>query len=47
MPERIPHKYTVTVKQSALRLNTTWGTNEFVFYDLNNNAIFFVQDLDP
>lgn len=36
-----------TVKQSALCRNTSWGTHEFGFYDLNNNAIFFVQDLDP
>lgn len=36
-----------TVKQSALRRNTPWGTHEFGFFDLNKNALFFVQDLDP
>lgn len=34
-----------TVAQNKLRLNTPWGTNEFGFYDLNNNAIFFVEDI--
>ena len=34
-----------TIKREKLRLNTDWGTNEFGFYDLNNNAIFFVEDL--
>lgn len=34
-----------TVKDDKLRLNTPWGTHEFGFYDLNNNAIFFVEDL--
>jgi hypothetical protein len=24
--------------------NTPWKTNEFGFYDLNNNAIFIVED---
>ncbi|MDC7997238.1 glyoxalase/bleomycin resistance/extradiol dioxygenase family protein [Gilvibacter sediminis] len=36
-----------TVKASALHLNSPWGTHEFGFFDLNNNAVFFVQDLDP
>ena len=34
-----------TVTQEKLRLNTAWGTHEFGFYDLNNNAIFWVQDV--
>ena len=34
-----------TIKKEKLRLNTPWGTHEFGFYDLNNNAIFVVEDL--
>lgn len=34
-----------TVTQDKLKLNTPWGTHEFGFYDPNNNAIFFVEDL--
>lgn len=34
-----------TVKKEKLRLNTAWHTNEFGFYDLNNNSVFFVEDL--
>lgn len=34
-----------TVNKDKLRLKTNWNTNEFGFYDLNNNAIFFVEDL--
>lgn len=34
-----------TVSPEKLRLNTAWNTNEFGFYDLNQNAIFFVEDL--
>ena len=34
-----------TVKQDRLRLNTPWHTHEFGFYDLNNNAIFMVEDV--
>lgn len=34
-----------TVKKEKLRLNTPWNTNEFGFYDLNNNAIFIVEDI--
>ena len=34
-----------TVTQDKLRLQTAWKTNEFGFYDLNKNAIFFVEDL--
>lgn len=33
-----------TIKPEKLRMNTLWGTHEFGFYDLNNNAIFIVQD---
>lgn len=33
-----------TVGRNKLRLKTDWGTHEFGFYDLNNNAIFIVQD---
>jgi len=34
-----------TIERAKLRMNTPWGTHEFGFYDLNRNAIFFVQDL--
>ncbi|MBQ4822438.1 glyoxalase/bleomycin resistance/extradiol dioxygenase family protein [Aquimarina sp. MMG016] len=34
-----------TVPNDKLRRNTPWGTHEFGFYDMNNNAIFFVQDV--
>lgn len=34
-----------TVNKEKLRLNTAWRTSEFGFYDLNNNSIFFVEDL--
>lgn len=34
-----------TISPEKLHLNTPWQTHEFGFYDLNNNAIFFVQDL--
>ena len=34
-----------TIKNNSLRLQTDWGTNEFGFFDLNNNAIFFVEDI--
>jgi len=33
------------VTRDKLRLYTPWNTNEFGFYDLNNNAIFFVADI--
>ena len=32
------------VTKNKLRLNTPWKTHEFGFYDMNKNAIFFVQD---
>ncbi|MCP9199481.1 glyoxalase/bleomycin resistance/extradiol dioxygenase family protein [Gramella sp. GC03-9] len=34
-----------TIKKEKLRLNTAWKTNEFGLYDLNNNSIFFVEDI--
>lgn len=33
-----------TVADDALRLDTPWQTHEFGFYDLNDNAVFIVQD---
>lgn len=33
-----------TVSKNKLQLNTPWNTNEFGFYDLNKNAIFFVEN---
>jgi hypothetical protein len=33
------------VGKDKLRLNTPWGTHEFGLYDLNQNAIIFVEDL--
>jgi hypothetical protein len=33
-----------TITKEKLRMNTPWGTHEFGFYDLNDNAIFVVQD---
>lgn len=34
-----------TIKPEKLRRDTAWKTHEFGFYDLNNNAIFVVQDV--
>lgn len=34
-----------TIKPEKLILKTAWNTNEFGFYDLNNNAVFFVGRL--
>lgn len=34
-----------TVSSDKLRFKTDWNTNEFGFYDLNNNAVFFVEDI--
>ena len=34
-----------TINKDKLRLKTEWGTNEFGFYDLNNNAIFIVESI--
>ncbi|WP_282136196.1 glyoxalase/bleomycin resistance/extradiol dioxygenase family protein [Seonamhaeicola maritimus] len=33
-----------TVNKNKLVFNTPWKTNEFGFYDLNNNVIFIVED---
>jgi hypothetical protein len=33
-----------TTSKDKLHLNTPWSTHEFGFYDLNNNAVFFVQE---
>lgn len=35
-----------TVAPDKFRKNTPWGTNEFGFFDLNNNAIFVAEDID-
>ena len=32
-----------TVSENKLRRNTPWNTHEFGFFDLNKNAIFFVE----
>ena len=34
-----------TIPKDKLNMNTQWGTHEFGFYDLNKNALFFVQDI--
>ena len=34
-----------TVTPEKLNLKTAWNTNEFGFYDLNNNVVFFVERL--
>ena len=34
-----------TVKKDKLQINTPWNTNEFGFFDLNNNAVFIVESL--
>lgn len=36
-----------TVGIEKLMRNTPWSTHEFGFYDLNNNAIFLVQEISP
>jgi hypothetical protein len=33
------------LKCDKLQRNTAWGTHEFGMYDLNNNAIFIVEDI--
>lgn len=35
-----------TVGSDKWQAGTPWKTNEFGFYDLNGNAIFFVEDLE-
>ena len=34
-----------TVNKGSFISNTPWQTNEFGFFDLNNNAIFIVEDI--
>lgn len=34
------------VDADKLQRNTPWGTHEFGLYDLNKNALFFVEDAD-
>jgi len=34
-----------TVTTDKLRTNTPWKTHEFAFFDLNSNAIFFMEDV--
>ena len=34
-----------TITKEKFRTNTPWGTNEFGFFDLNKNAIFFLEDV--
>jgi hypothetical protein len=34
-----------TVTPDKLKLQTTWQTNEFGFYDLNKNVIFMVEEI--
>ncbi len=34
-----------TVSREKFHSRTDWGTREFGFYDLNNNAIFIFEDL--
>ena len=34
-----------TVTREQFRQNTPWQTNEFGFYDLNGNSIFFMEDI--
>lgn len=34
-----------TVTKDKLNKHTPWNTNEFGFYDLNNNSIFVVEDV--
>lgn len=35
------------VMQDAFKANTPWNTNEFGFFDLNQNAIFIMEDNLP
>ncbi len=34
-----------TVAKDKLRKSTPWNTHEFGFYDLNKNAVFFVEEV--
>jgi hypothetical protein len=35
-----------TVKKEKFISNSPWKTNEFGFHDLNNNAIFIMEDIE-
>ena len=35
-----------TITSNALKTNTPWKTNEFVFFDLNRNSIFVMEGFD-
>ncbi|MEI9943249.1 MAG: hypothetical protein WDN26_03435 [Chitinophagaceae bacterium] len=35
-----------TISKDKFRADTAWKTNEFGFYDLNNNAIFIMEDIE-
>ena len=35
-----------TITKEKFRANTQWGTNEFGFYDLNQNAIFILEEVN-
>ena len=41
--DELLHRSTVT--QDSLKYNTPWKTNEFGFFDLNNNAIFITENI--
>ena len=34
-----------TITKESFKSNTPWKTNEFGFFDLNNNAIFIMEDI--
>lgn len=34
------------VGKDKFKSNTPWNTNEFGFYDLNNNAFFIMEDIE-
>ena len=34
-----------TITKDSFKSNTPWKTNEFGFFDLNNNAIFIMEDI--
>jgi len=34
-----------TIIRESFKFNTPWKTNEFGFYDQNNNAIFIMEDI--
>jgi len=35
-----------SVNKNKFVSNTPWGTNEFGLFDLNNNAVFIVEDIE-